>query len=139
MPPSADGKAVPLRERVAATLRCAAGGAARAAVLLDISLHDAAARGCGGTAALWCAYVSSELAAGRAESARRALLRGLHSCPGAKTLWLGGLAALASGLGPRESSGLLTAAGERELLLRADVYEVLLARLGQEDVGLSGV
>ena len=39
--------------------------------------------------------MSYELSRGRLEAARRVLLRAIHTCPGAKALWLDGLHFLA--------------------------------------------
>ena len=44
---------------------------------------------------LWRCYMSYELCRGRYEAARRVLLRAVHTCPGAKALWLDGLHFLA--------------------------------------------
>lgn len=39
---------------------------------------------------LWRCYLSYELKQGHADAARRLLLRAIHTCPGAKALWLDG-------------------------------------------------
>ena len=39
---------------------------------------------------LWRCYLSYELQRGHADAARRVLLRAIHTCPGAKALWLDG-------------------------------------------------
>ena len=44
---------------------------------------------------LWRCYVSYEMHRGRLDAARRILLRAVHTCPGAKALWLDGLHFLA--------------------------------------------
>jgi len=44
---------------------------------------------------LWRCYMSYEICRGRYEAARRVLLRAVHTCPGAKALWLDGLHFLA--------------------------------------------
>lgn len=44
---------------------------------------------------LWRCYMSYEICRGRYEAARRVLLRAVHTCPGAKALWLDGLHLLA--------------------------------------------
>ncbi len=44
---------------------------------------------------LWRCYMSYEIRRGRYEAARRVLLRAVHTCPGAKALWLDGLHFLA--------------------------------------------
>ena len=44
---------------------------------------------------LWRCYMSYEICRGRHEAARRVLLRAVHTCPGAKALWLDGLHFLA--------------------------------------------
>ncbi len=45
---------------------------------------------------LWRCYMSYEICRGRYEAARRVLLRAVHTCPGAKALWLDGLHFLAA-------------------------------------------
>lgn len=44
---------------------------------------------------LWRCYMSYELHRGRPDAARRILLRAVHTCPGAKALWVDGLHFLA--------------------------------------------
>ena len=44
---------------------------------------------------LWRCYMSYELHRGRPDAARRVLLRAVHTCPGAKALWVDGLHFLA--------------------------------------------
>lgn len=44
---------------------------------------------------LWRCYVSYEMHRGRLDAARRILLRAVHTCPGAKALWVDGLHYLA--------------------------------------------
>eukprot|EP00775_Hariotina_reticulata_P010037 gene10037-10193_t len=77
-------------------------------------------------------YISHELSLGRLENARRVFLRAVHECPGFKGLWLSGFSALSRGMQPRECSGLLNSMQEREVLVRVDVYEVLLAALAEQ-------
>ncbi|WIA34227.1 hypothetical protein OEZ86_012580 [Tetradesmus obliquus] len=79
-------------------------------------------------------YIQFELSLGRQEAARRLFLRALHECPGFKALWLAGFRALAEGLNPREASGLMSAMQEREVLLRADVYEARATRAPRRSI-----
>ena len=44
---------------------------------------------------LWRCYMSYEMHRGRPDAARRILLRAVHTCPGAKALWVDGLHFLA--------------------------------------------
>ena len=44
---------------------------------------------------LWRCYMSYEMHRGRPDAARRILLRAVHTCPGAKALWIDGLHFLA--------------------------------------------
>jgi hypothetical protein len=112
-------------------LLAAATAASEAAALLELSLQDGY-RGWGSCGQIWLRYIQFELNLGRQEAARRLFLRALHECPGFKALWLAGFRALAEGLNPREASGLMSAMQEREVLLRADVYEVLLADMAEQ-------
>ena len=49
---------------------------------------------------LWRCYMSYEMSRGRFDAARRVLLRAVHTCPGAKALWLDGLHFLAERVMP---------------------------------------
>ena len=49
---------------------------------------------------LWRCYMSYEMSRGRFDAARRVLLRAVHTCPGAKALWLDGLHFLAEQVMP---------------------------------------
>jgi hypothetical protein len=117
------------RERHQQLLLQPACAAAAAAALLDAALADGYHGWASCCAGLWQAYTQHELAAGRLDAARKLFLRAVHACPGSKALWLGGFAGVCGGLAPRECSGLMTAMQEREVLVRTDVYEVLLASL----------
>ena len=44
---------------------------------------------------LWRCYMSYEMHRGRLDAARRVMLRAVHTCPGAKALWIDGLHFLA--------------------------------------------
>ena len=44
---------------------------------------------------LWRCYMAYEMRRGRLDAARRVLLRAVHTCPGAKALWIDGLHFLA--------------------------------------------
>jgi hypothetical protein len=88
----------------------------------------AAAASC---APLWHLALRWEVSQGRADAARKLLLRAAHACPGSKPLWLAGLAAVAGGMGPRELSGLASAMQER-VVVRTEVLEVMLEALGSE-------
>jgi hypothetical protein len=112
-------------------LLAAATAASEAAAQLELPLQDSY-RGWGSCGSIWLCYIQFELSLGRQEAARRLFLRALHECPGFKALWLSGFRALAEGLNPREASGLMSAMQEREVLLRADVYEVLLADMAEQ-------
>jgi hypothetical protein len=112
-------------------LLAAATSASEAAAQLELPLQDSY-RGWGSCGSIWLCYIQFELGLGRQEAARRLFLRALHECPGFKALWLAGFRALAEGLNPREASGLMSAMQEREVLLRADVYEVLLADMAEQ-------
>jgi hypothetical protein len=102
-----------------------------AAVLLDVAVWDGY-RGWGRCAGLWQQYISYELGLGRLDAARKLFLRAVHAVPGAKGLWLSGLGGVCAGLAPRECSGLLNVMQEREVVVRTDVYEVLLAAMAEK-------
>ncbi|KIY95884.1 hypothetical protein MNEG_12077 [Monoraphidium neglectum] len=99
----------------------------------SLALWDATPAACAACPALWRLHIAWELSQGRAEAARKLLLRGAHECPGAKALWLGGLRALCGGMAARELSGLMGAMQER-LMLRTEVLEVMLAALDSEGI-----
>jgi hypothetical protein len=101
-----------------------------AAALLDLVLWDGY-RGWGHCAGLWQQYIQYELGLGRLEAARKLFLRAVHAVPGAKALWLSGFGGVCAGLQPRECSGLLSVMQEREVVVRTDVYEVLLAAMAE--------
>jgi hypothetical protein len=112
-------------------LLAAATAASEAAAQLELPLQDSY-RGWGTCGSIWLSYIQFELSLGRQEAARRLFLRALHECPGFKAMWLAGFRALAEGLNPREASGLMSAMQEREVLLRADVFEVLLDDMAEQ-------
>jgi hypothetical protein len=102
-----------------------------AAALLDLAVWDGY-RGWGHCAGLWQQYMQYELGLGRLDAARKLFLRAVHAVPGAKGLWLSGFGGVCAGLQPRECSGLLNVMLEREVVVRTDVYEVLLAALAEK-------
>lgn len=97
----------------------------------DLTFWAASPASCAACPALWQLHIGWELTNGRPDSARKLLLRAVHECPGAKRLWLGGLARLSGGMGPRELSGMMSAMQER-LMTRTEVMEVMLAALDSE-------
>jgi hypothetical protein len=104
----------------------------RAAVLQDLAVWDGY-RGWGHCeAGLWQQYIQHELGLGRLDAARKLFLRAVHAMPGAKGLWLSGFGAVCAGMQPRECSGLLNVMQEREVMVRTDVYEVLLAAMAEK-------
>ncbi|KAK9820400.1 hypothetical protein WJX72_009973 [[Myrmecia] bisecta] len=78
---------------------------------------------------LWRAYLAYELARGRADAAKRVFLRAIHICPAAKALWLDGFASLTEQMSDKERSELLDIMRDKDLRIRTDVYEVLLAAM----------
>jgi hypothetical protein len=102
-----------------------------AAALLDLAVWDGY-RGWGHCAGLWQQYMQYELGLGRLDAARKLFLRAVHAVPGAKGLWLSGFGGVCAGLQPRECSGLLNVMLEREVVVRTDVYEVLLAAMADK-------
>lgn len=102
-----------------------------AAALLDVAVWDGY-RGWGHCAGLWQQYIRYELGLGRLDAARKLFLRAVHAVPGAKGLWLSGFGGVCAGLQPRECSGLLNVMQEREVVVRTDVYEVLLAAMAEK-------
>jgi hypothetical protein len=120
-----------VNERRQRRLLAAATAASEAAAQAELPLQDGY-RGWGSCGEIWLCYIQFELSLGRQEAARRLFLRALHECPGCKALWLAGFRALAEGLNPREASGLMNAMQEREVMMRADVYEVLLADMAEQ-------
>jgi hypothetical protein len=120
-----------LTEQQQALLLLPATGASTAAVQLDLKLWDGS-RGWANCSTLWQQYIAYELSLGRRENARKVFLRAVHECPGFKGLWLSGFSVLSGGMQPRECSGLLNSMQEREVLVRVDVYEVLLAALAEQ-------
>ncbi|DBA66769.1 TPA: hypothetical protein ACH3X2_001915 [Trebouxia sp. C0005] len=75
---------------------------------------------------LWRCYMSYEICRGRHEAARRVLLRAVHTCPGAKALWLDGLHFLAEQMPGTERKDLLQLMTAKGLHVRTDTYEILL-------------
>ena len=78
---------------------------------------------------MWMVYMLLEMKAGREAAARRVFLRAVHACPGRKDLWLAGLGRLGGLLSTRELKELVDIMQDRELRLRTDVYEAMLAQL----------
>jgi hypothetical protein len=106
----------------------------RAAVLQDLSVWDGY-RGWGHCeAGLWQQYIQHELDLGRLDAARKLFLRAVHAMPGNKGLWLSGFGAVCTSMQPRECSGLLNVMQERQVLVRTDVYEVLLAAMAEKQL-----
>mmetsp|Transcript_3935 Transcript_3935/g.9400 ORF Transcript_3935/g.9400 Transcript_3935/m.9400 type:complete len:710 (+) Transcript_3935:274-2403(+) len=81
---------------------------------------------------LWRVYLAYHVKAGRLESAKKVFLRGIHECPWSKALWLDGVHNLRSQFSPREAEELLETCREKEVFLRTDVFEVLLAAMDSE-------
>ncbi|DBB14987.1 hypothetical protein WJX82_009217 [Trebouxia sp. C0006] len=75
---------------------------------------------------LWRCYMSYEICRGRYEAARRVLLRAVHTCPGAKALWLDGLHLLAEQMPGTERKDLIQLMMAKGLHVRTDTYEILL-------------
>ncbi|DBB01993.1 TPA: hypothetical protein ACH3X1_000578 [Trebouxia sp. C0004] len=75
---------------------------------------------------LWRCYMSYEICRGRYEAARRILLRAVHTCPGAKALWLDGMHFLADQMPGTERKDLLQLMMAKGLHVRTDTYEILL-------------
>mmetsp|Transcript_37311 Transcript_37311/g.105267 ORF Transcript_37311/g.105267 Transcript_37311/m.105267 type:complete len:1342 (-) Transcript_37311:420-4445(-) len=81
---------------------------------------------------LWRIYLAHHLAAGQLEQAHRVFLRAIHECPSSKALWLDGFAGLRSHLSSREAGELLDICRDKEVFLRTDIFEVLLAGIDSE-------
>ncbi|KAL3158669.1 hypothetical protein ABBQ32_011411 [Trebouxia sp. C0010 RCD-2024] len=80
---------------------------------------------------LWRCYMSYEMHRGRLDAARRVMLRAVHTCPGAKPLWLDGLHFLAEQMPGTERKDLLQLMTAKGLHIRTDTYEILLKTAAQ--------
>ncbi|EFN57952.1 hypothetical protein CHLNCDRAFT_142066 [Chlorella variabilis] len=78
---------------------------------------------------LWRCYLRYEAYRGRRDAARRLFLRAIAACPWAKAVWCDGLALLNGHAPPKELSEYVEVMKDKELTLRTDVFEVVLAQL----------
>ncbi|GAB4821148.1 hypothetical protein N2152v2_008194 [Parachlorella kessleri] len=78
---------------------------------------------------LWRCYARLEASRQRPTAVRRVFLRGVGACPWDKALWLDGMALLNGSAPPQELGEYLDIVKDKDLLIRTDVYEVLLAQL----------
>ncbi|XP_075264337.1 uncharacterized protein LOC142356275 [Convolutriloba macropyga] len=81
---------------------------------------------------LWRIYLAHHLAAGQLDHAHRVFLRAIHECPSSKALWLDGFAGLRRHLNPRETGELLEICRDKEVFLRTDIFEMLLAEMDSD-------
>lgn len=76
---------------------------------------------------LWRCYLAYETdIAHNTNAARRIFFRAIFACPWSKRLWLDGFQKLSTILTAKELSDLQEVMRDKELLLRTDIYEILL-------------
>jgi NRDE-2, necessary for RNA interference len=104
----------------------AARTAIRAALLRAVSSHSSSGMH---SPLLWRCSLRFERVFGTPDSLHRTFLRAVEACPWSKALWCDGLELLNGYSSPKELSEYLSIMKDKEIAVRTDVLEAVLARL----------